>query len=271
MSVIFGFETEEIKSQPALVLSRSENGSWTANHEVIFTAADFAEVKDKFAKGELLSSIDPDIPEPFDNILVIDTVSIARIEGDLYQVSINAVGSFTDQYSSDELAEGVKPTYDMQGTLVEVPFSQHPKWANVSEEERDSLNSLMTGRYSYNSLDNVLEMEDERGIVKTVKLANQLTSPDAIEFAKEIAAGNTSYSDGSLTWTETAEGKSPISPAQLAKLGKVSNPRGGAPNVGGRNWMLSGASQSKVGEVYKTSLEWTLSPRVKWSEFLYED
>ena len=43
-ATIFGFEENEIKAQPALVLDRSNNGSWSANHTLTFKADDFANI-----------------------------------------------------------------------------------------------------------------------------------------------------------------------------------------------------------------------------------
>jgi hypothetical protein len=63
--------------------------------------------------------------------------------------------------------------------------------------------------------------------------------------------------------------------AQLNLLGKVSTPRGGPPTAtGSRNWMLTGAGQEQKGTIdgaiYQTTIEWSLSDRDGWNDFLYD-
>jgi hypothetical protein len=58
--------------------------------------------------------------------------------------------------------------------------------------------------------------------------------------------------------------------SQLNLLSKVATPRGNPPNVSGdRNWLLTSASQEQRGELYQTTIEWTLSEREGWDSFLY--
>jgi hypothetical protein len=98
---------------------------------------------------------------------------------------------------------------------------------------------------------------------------------DAVDFAKMIAGGMTTYVVPSVTWTETREGTSPMTSAQHNLLGKVSTPRGGPPTAtGSRNWMLTGAGQEQKGTIdgaiYQTTIEWSLSDRDGWNDFLYD-
>jgi len=127
-ATILGFDANEIKPQPGLTIRRSENGGFEANHEFVIRFVDLAGVSASFAKGQLLSGIDPNLPEPFDSFLRIDTVQILRAEGDLLTLQVTATGAGSGQFEVGELGESADPTYLLKGNLVDAPFDNHRKW-----------------------------------------------------------------------------------------------------------------------------------------------
>ena len=264
---IKGFTSGELKPQPGLTISRTENGGWEARHEIYVRAQDFDSVSDQFAKGTLLSDLDDQIPSPFDTFLKIDTVSFSRVEGDLIAFNVVATGGGGAQFGTeDDLSSTAKPTYVLSGQLVDAPFSQHPKWKGLSDSEKTLLGMLINGELSYDITDQILYLYGEDAAYK-----DQLTESGAFEFASRIQQGQTTYQQATYTWTETTEGNEKITAPQLNKLGKISTPRGDPPEAGGtRDWMLTSASQSQSGELYRTSLEWSLSEDDGHDEFLYD-
>jgi len=284
-ATIKGFTDNEIKVQPALVINSMENGGWTASHTMIFRAEDFDTCAPQFDEGVLLSELDENIPPPFDEFLRITTVSIARIEGDLYEVSLNASGSGSNQFQNGgDLSEDAEPTYTLNGQLVEVDILQHPKALKIRDESLNGLRPLLTLKDNPDEIffdwrePNVYILSDldksryPIPVPPDQDYSIYISPGDETEFGKRIALGQTTYFKCVYTWTETTEGKEPLTPEQLNKLGMISEPRGNPPMPSGnRQWMLTNVSQSEYGELYRTSIEWTLSEEGGYNEFLYDE
>jgi len=267
-ATIFGFSPLEMKAQPGLSITRSESGGWTATHEIIIKAADFADLAPNFTKGTLLSVVDPSVPSPFDEFLTIDTVTFVRTDGDLYTFNVTASGG-TAQYEGEELTPGVEPTYTLTGQLSDVPFSLHPKWKPLVDLDKTLLGMLIEGQLNYNISDGFLYLNNEANALVTY--IDQLAGADAFEFATRIQQGQTTYQKSVYTWNETTEGEDQLTPAQINKLGKIATPRGTPPEpTGTRDWMLTNVSQSQSGQLYRTALEWTLSDDGGHDSFLYD-
>jgi len=271
-ATIIGFDSNEMKAQPGLSIRRTENGGWEASHEIVIKADDFAAVSSNFAKGSLLSDIDENVPAPFDEFLRIDTVQFARSEGDLITFQVTATGSNTGQFENEgeELAEAALPTYDLQGQLVDTPFSEHRKWKPLDEKDKRLLGMLIAELYQYDTeTRKIFLLQDDNTL--RVDVDEQLTADDAHEFATRIQQGKTTYEKSVYVWTETTEGDSQLTPQQLNKLGLIATPRGNPPEPSGtRNYRLTSTSQSQSGELFRTRLEWTLSDDGGHDKFLYE-
>lgn len=267
-ATINGFETNEMKAQPGLSISRSESGGYTATHEIVIKASDLAVVSANFNRGTLLAVVDPDVPAPYDDFLYIDTVTFVRSEGDLYTFNITASGG-TAQYDDDELAEGVVPNYTLAGVLYDAPFSKHRKWTPLDAADKKLLGMLLDGQLIYDIADGILYLTND--VNAPVACVNQLTANDAKEFAARIQQGETTYQKSVYTWNETTEGEDQLTPAQINNLGQISTPRGSPPTANGtRDWMLTNISQSQSGLLYRTSIEWTLSDVGGHDSFLYD-
>jgi hypothetical protein len=265
-ATIFGFSPLEMKPQPGLSITRSESGGYTATHEIIIKASDFADLAPNFVRGALLSGVDPNVPSPFDEFLKIDTVTFVRTDGDLYTFSVTATGG-TAQFENDELAPGVEPTYTLTGQLSDAPFSDHILWQPLSSSDKTLLGMLIGGELTFDITLDILYLNNEANA--QVAYIEQLTSPDAIEFAERIQQGKTTYQKAVYTWTEQTEGAQMLE--GLGDLGRIAEVRGNPPTPLGtaRDWMLTSVSQSQSGELYRTSFEWTLSDRGGWDDFLY--
>jgi hypothetical protein len=271
-ATIFGFSPNEIKPQPGLQISRSESGGWSATHEVIVKAEDFANLIPNFAKGTLLSIVDPDIPAPFDEFLTIDTVSFTRSEGDLYVFNITCTGGTRQfDFDEDELTPAALPTYVLTGQLQDAPFSKHPKWRELPATDQTLLGMLLNGLLTYDLEDQILYKADTGD--SEVAYIDQLTEIDAFSFAELIQQGQTTYQQSTYTWTEETEGIAKLTPVEIGRLGLiVETPRGEPPEAtADRNWMLTNVSQSQSGTLYRTTIEWTMSELGGYDDFLYEE
>jgi len=272
-ATILGFTSNEIKPQPAFKAKQNENGGWTAQHEFVVKVVDFAAVQSQFAKGTPLYELDDGLLAFF-GFLKISDVQVIRAEGDLITLAVTATGSSSGQFDvgGDEptLGTGALPTYDLQTNTVPLPFSMHPKWKDISPQDKELLGLLIDGEYVYQFSDDQLYYTLEDGT--RYKSEFQLESINSIEFAKRIAQGETTWDSSVITWIESTEGTTPISSAILAQHMKiVSNPRGNPPDAGGgSDWMLTGVSQSQTGELYRTRLEYSMSQRGGHDSFLYD-
>ena len=90
-ATIIGLNSRSIRPQPGFSVQQSENGGWTGTHTVIVTRDGFdnATIIAKFANGQLLTGIDPDIPALFGFLRVVDTKVVAD-EGDLITLEVTA-------------------------------------------------------------------------------------------------------------------------------------------------------------------------------------
>ncbi|MGA0846778.1 MAG: hypothetical protein ACO3RV_09570, partial [Luteolibacter sp.] len=144
------------------------------------------------------------------------------------------------------------------------------KWKDLSYEEQYSLGNLLNDRVVYGIRENETDKKIFWPEGNLWFADEQVSSSDGVAFRDLIVSGVKSYVFPTVTWTESTQGTDPMTAAQLNLLGRISNPRGNPPTAsGGRNWMLTGASQEQRGELYQTQIEWTLSDRDGWSNFLY--
>jgi len=267
-ATIYGFSTDEMKPQPGLSISRSDTGGWSATHEIAIKASDLADVLPNFARGTLLSTVDPDVPPPFDDFLKIDTVQILRTEGDLIMFNVTATGG-SAQFENDELQPDALPTYTLTGQLRDVPFSEHPKWKALNDQDKYLLGLIISEFYQFDIANGVITRLDE-STGNFVEADEQLTSSDAVDFATRLQQGQTTYQQSAYTWSESTEGTDQLTPDQIDNLGKIATPRGTPPEPTGTfDWMLTSVSQSQSGDLYSTNLEWTLSEEDGWDTFLY--
>ena len=290
-----------IKPQPGFSAKKMENGGWQATHEFYVVASEFDSLSDSFAKGTYLVALDPDIPSVFHSILRISEVEVTRVEGDYIVVSVTATGG-SSQFESDqeELTDEAAPTYTLTGSLSEKPLTEHPKFKLLTPFEQDILQRVFNKEpdFTYNpEFAAPTSIEGPIGYYKEVFPDEGDTSPGAIqyseliwisrtsgdlpptpirlsetatEFADRIAKGIQTYLVPQLTWTESTQGADKLTPQQLNKLGKISEPRGNPPTpTDGRNWMLTSATQQQRGELFDTDLEWSLSDSEGHDPFLY--
>lgn len=273
-----GIYNYNIYPQPDFVAEQDQNGAWTARQSFIVSKPTWqsTEWRNKFALGTQITVINPTLSD-FYSFLKIASSSFTEDGGDIVTIQVDFAGSATSQYGFDEneLTPEAEPTYRLDGRLTEKPLSEHPKWQGLSQVERNTLQLLLNDQavWLWDQIANEYGVWWPRNETQQAKLpaSEQLTSVDAISFADLISDGIKTYVFPTITWTETTSGDSPLPDNQLQDLGKiVSQPRGNAPvALGFRNWMMTSATQEQRGKLYQTTVEWTMSEKYGWSEFLY--
>lgn len=274
MPTLHGINSGVIYPQPGFTVTQDQNGTWTASRDYSMRTETWnqSSIRNLFARGTFIYLIDNTLPD-FWNFLTVTDKNIVHEEGGIITISVSFNGSLGFQFDNDGLSEDVLPTYRLEGRLMELPLSEHPKWKALSNDFQQALGKMLTGEATV-SPDYLKPGYYQNDVFYFIKDAsdNVITfTGNAITFAKLICNGTTTYTASTVTYTETTTGESPVTNQQLAKLGKISNPRGNPPSFAGDyNWMLTGASQEQRGTIYQTSFEWTLSGESGWDDFLYE-
>ena len=282
MATTYGISTSEIYRQPGLSIGINEKGQIEGSAEYIIAKEQVNSILLKIYNGAYATTIDDNIPTWAANMRVLSH-DITIDEGGFATIKVQYFASSGDQYDStfpdpEEIPAINYPTYRLEGRLSEKSLTEHEKFRALSETQQTVLKELIAGTLIWTSdllsppTFRVWYPRNSENL--TIQYEVTLTG-DAVDFAKMIAGGMTTYVVPSVTWTETREGTSPMTSAQLNLLGKVSTPRGGPPTATGtRNWMLTGAGQEQKGTIdgaiYQTTIEWTLSDRDGWNDFLYD-
>lgn len=277
--------------QPGYTVTRNEQGGF-AGSATYYIASSLAKAKvDSLPPGLLVSSFDSGqigIDYPF---LGVSSVSIGFEEAGITAINITFAGAFGPQYEDEELTgsgggggggappesspEIPVPSYRIEARIAEVPISDHPKFRALDETAKFVLGKLIIGDFMMEGPDGPYvgfydEINDNWRYYKSGSSWYELTG-DTLEFAKRITRGEVSYRGASISYIESTQGTSPMTPAQLNRLGKKSTPRGNPPTVVGRDWMLVSASQDQRGVLYQTNIEWELSPNDDgFDPFLYQ-
>jgi hypothetical protein len=274
--------------QPGYTVTRSEQGGFSASATYYLLSAVAADTIKTLPPGRLASSFDSGqigIDYPF---LAISTISVESEEAGITALRINFDGGASEQYDEEDLTgsgggggggappesspEIPIPVYRIEARIVEVPISDHPKFQALDNVAKTVLGKLIIGDFEmegtrvgyYDPTNDVWRYFKNGGTIYVL-------SGNALILANLITQGITSYRGASISYIESTQGSSPMTAAQLSKLGKISNPRGNPPNVSGRDWMLVSASQEQRGTLYQTSLEWELSPNADgFDPFLYQ-
>jgi len=270
-ATIKGMLNSEIYRQPGMSFSDAD-GTFTGSvvYALTLTAWNTPEVRARFSIGNTFFALDPDCPT-FLRFLTVENIVPSYEEGDIVFVMVYLIGSQVAQYGDAGLGDSAVTTYRLEGRLMDVSFSEHPKFKALTEAERITLGHHMNGNVTYKSSgdDGAGYYWNDTGFI--VDTGEQVTSADGIEFRNFILNGETTYFMPSITWTESTQGTSGMTATQLNKLGRVSTPRGDPPALtGARTWMLTGASQEQRQTAYQTSIEWSVSERGGWSTFLYD-
>jgi len=278
MATTFGISNTEIYRQPGLTIGINDKSQISGAGEYVISKNQVNTILAKVYPGAYATTIDSEIPLWATN-LIVESYDVSIDEGGIATIRIQYIAPSGNQYDfpTPESLPNNQPTYRLEGRISEKSVTEHPKFKALDQTQQIALKELIAGNIIWASsvftagefLLYYPRKEDGSQNVFYVTLVG-----DSIQFANMIAGGITNYVSPTITWTETSEGSSAMTSAQLNKLGKISSPRGPEPEPSGtRNWMLTGAGQeqrgSADGAIYQTTIEWTLSENGGWNSFLY--
>jgi hypothetical protein len=161
---------------------------------------------------------------------------------------------FSGNGSSGE--EGTVPTSTLTGQLEAMALSSHPKWENLSDNDKSFLGMQINGEIVMNAsmtLWGTYQADATSRVFVPVLDDDDNSYPptgDALMFAKIIAQGDYTWDRGGWTYSYHTEGSSGFTASQLNSLGKiVSNPPGNPVKPSsGWTWQLSAPNQTQSGQ-----------------------
>lgn len=273
MSTIFGLTANDIQPQPGFTATQAQEGGWTGTHTFAIrrTAWNSNSIREEFRIGRAVTELDVNLSTYFE-FLKIASLTVLSDEGDFIMVQAGLAGAKSAQYG----AEGANsPVYRLTCSLQDASLSEHPKWKLFSDIEREALSNMISGDLVFDEASSTVGTRDERSFwVESNSEGTPyiIEGADAREFAKLIAAGQTTYQRPAMVWTESTQGNAGLTFDQIQKLGKIDVPGGSPPEPSGvRDWMLTSAFDEETGGLHRTELEWTMSEAGGFNPTLYEE
>lgn len=252
MGTLYGITDTEVIPQSDFYAVQTENGGWTATQTFWFKkgGVDSPSIAAKFQIGNALAALDPDTDDLFTFLRLTRISSVQTIEGGYTAVGCEFTGFSTNTYQSSPTTPDPAPTYSKRGVLIEAPLDEHPKWKALTDDEKFALGLLIRGEaVSKPDFTGVGTYDDDGVWQAWQNLSGEITlTGDAVEFAKRIAQGRTTYKLGTYQYTHRWEASTGISATVMNDLGKISTPSGSPPAPGtGRDWLLEGVNEEQHG------------------------
>jgi hypothetical protein len=267
--------TIRLVPQAGYTVTFTENGGVEAQQEVLIRNSDLSSTT-AFRRGNSWESIFPEVPSIFRNLKIKKTDPTDRGDG-FSIIKCTFTGySYAGNDSSGE--EQTVATSTLSGQLNPDALSSHPKWEPLSATDKAFLGLQINGEITMNAsltLWGTYQEDDiSRVFVPVIDDDGDSYPPtgDALEFAKIIAAGETTWDRAGWTYSYHTEGSKPFTSTQLNSLNKiVANPPGNPQKPSsGWTYMLASASQTQSGEErFIKTLDFRLIPDISKNQFLY--
>jgi hypothetical protein len=268
----------DIIPQMGFAPAQSQEGGWRATREYYMLASTWetTSTQNRFATGTPVTTADSTIDAIYSFLSVESKLATYEDSGTV-KLAVNYTGANFSQFGGDDgdlLTQDAIPRYRLDGRLRELSVSEHPKFKVLSADERTSIMAYPEGGYKWleeaagNFTAGLYYDNGSDGLSAVPAYAN-VTSADGVQFMNRVSRGEVTWQAPTLVWTETTQGETGMTPQQLGKLGEISIPRGDAPTISGYDWMLTSASQDQQGQLFQTTIEWTLSTADGWDTFLY--
>lgn len=210
------------------------------------------------------------IPRAFwGNLPSIGTVHpvFRHISAESSEISISGVYAVSNcEYFGIATPESV-PVYDMSDDVAEDPIATHPDFLAIAGDANNPKNGANFRKPGVNGAallhaNNKAANADE---------AAQCVF-DHFDISKKGVlnefAGIESYFTPNIVWRKTWYRRDPLT--DLSMVGKIDNPEGPAPTLGGkRNWLLLGIKQTKKGACYQCEKVWRASGPRGWNGAIY--
>ena len=269
---LFGFDSSTFIPAADFSAQQSDKGLWEGSQtfSIARSAWDFFTGSTTLIVGTPATAFDSNLPS-FWSFLTLQRVETENVTGGFAKVRIFYTGYYSFNQNVDPEA-GVPTTYNLAGTLEEVPLMEHPKVTALADIEITQLEQIVEGNLSWDGT-NVLTKDNDGEFTKSAKVQN-ITTTDGQAFAALLVNGEATYKRPSFSWTKTYESTDALPAADMNDLGHISVPDGDPPTPNGsRDWMMVSADQTQTAStepVYSIQISWLLSEREGWNSDLYD-
>jgi hypothetical protein len=224
--------------QPDYSIAVDREGKWTATQVFLCHRNSITRLMPRPGTAH------PEIP-----FITVDNVTVQVSEGDLAEITCNYAG--TDNSSPD----ANKTSYSLGLSLSEEPILAHKKFRTLSDEEKEALQAIISGKE-----------KDASGTA----YKDKVTSAVGLKALEKILRGQTSFYSPKLIWRQSTVRKSSAASSDVRKIGQIDNPDGREPSLDeGRNWLLNGVTQTQEGNAYRIEREWIASDAGGWDADIY--
>lgn len=259
--------------RPRFTASCDDKGLWTARAEYSCIKGDFesAQIQSKLVRGTSLASISTSEIGTAWSFLAVDTVEAVDEPGGITVVTISFKGYNEEQWDFD--ADKSK-TYTRNATTFDDSIFNHKQFKeDVVGADLDTFIKAVAGM-AYRRADSSASTIYVVGNNGSDKIINTLTDPDVIEWwGLVVDKKHETYKVPTMEWTLSTTGRNKLSAADLSDLGYISTPQGSPGTPTGRNWLMTGATESiqVVGEGANSySITWLLSGPEPWPDKIYK-
>lgn len=207
--------------------------------------------------------------------MALNGIEVSNNEGDTGVVTCKYKGSVTPDYGFDDQEtdkaelEAIASS-NISSSVNETPIEQHPKYIDVSTEDKQLMQELKNGRFKRS------KTQPEDGAVYESKVDDigvqiiKFTDPLAIELSNFISKGVLTYLDPTVIYSVTFGQKKQPRGSEIGEVGKIYSTPLNAPNVpAGRDWLMTAMNYQQDGKIYKITAEFRLSGEGGWEPLIY--
>lgn len=225
--------------QPNYSVAVDREGKWTATQVFLCHRESITKLMPR-----------PGTPHPEIDFIVLDNAIAQVSEGDIAEITCNYAG--TDNNDNDP----AKTSYTLGLSLSEEPLLSHKKFKDLTEEEREALQAIISGKD-----------KDSSGAA----YKDLVTSDLGKKALEKIQRGQTSYYSPKITWRQATVRNASAASSDVRKIGQIDSPDGREPKLqDGRTWLLNSVTQSQEGKAFRIEREWISSDAGGWDEDIYK-
>jgi len=266
IATLYGLQPYEIRPSYDFRMAVDKTGKATGSQTFHCRKFDYssAQIQDRIRRGKPLTGLYPQIGAAY-NFLEITDVEHEHQAGGFTRIIVNFEGfpvGFEWDYENDR--EG---SYSINAALAEVDICLHPILTKLKNDtpnhEKDAIIGIVRGRLlqSWRAQADptqkyyVTDLNQNHFSEVETDLGKRL-------FDKIVIEGQRTYQAPTVEFTQTKTNRGGV--GNLSKLGLIDTPPGPVPTFTGRNWMLTGATESRTrggGDQTTTwTKTWQLSP-----------
>lgn len=248
-------------------------GMWTGSQTFTCRKFDFEStaIQTAFQKGQSVTVLYPNLSTKW-NFLTVDSVEHEHQPGGITKIFVSYTGFSADWEFDKNNDSG---TYAYNASEAEAPIMTHPAFLALPAVDQQLIAQVIRG-----------EMKIDPSRTRTTtniylcdplgQNGKNITNANAILWFNIICdQKQETYQASQIEWTHSATNQGGVDASYLAKHGWIDpDPDGDPPVIAGRNWRLTGITDSQTKQGTETtsdySITWTMSPPgTVWNTTIY--